>query len=349
MLFGTIAIKNKQWNVSIATNPSEQTQGLGGLSSMPAQSGMLFDLGMPQTIQVTTVPMLFPLDIAFFSETLQITEIYRDIQPGYLVTSTLPARYFLEVNAGELEGIDVGDIAEVNVQSTQETSASLDWTGALITFMGFLVMSIFAVGLIKAFLKGSLEEPAKQPNLLPRVTLPMRNAMPPRKVGIVGTKAEKNGYAVWIRYGDVSDYFDFDGPYDAGQGVGMVLAEYPTKSFSYHYIAAGVEIEPYYTHQNYISIFWGDEDAQWVRDLSEEEKKAFERGIKSSLDFQPSTFPRKESAGSASATGKNSKGTDLNYLTDSPEYLTQTIEDIGYRDKIDNAFLKAIARARSNR
>lgn len=47
--------------------------------------------------------------------------------------------------------------------------------------------------------------------------------------------------------------------------------------------------------------------------------------------------------------GKHSKEPDLNYLTDSPEYLTQTIEDIGYREKIDTAFLEAIARARSKR
>jgi hypothetical protein len=37
---------------------------------------------------------------------------------------------------------------------------------------------------------------------------------------------------------------------------------------------------------------------------------------------------------------------DLEYLADSPEFLTQTIEDIGYRDKLDNAFKAAIARAR---
>ena len=30
----------------------------------------------------------------------------------------------------------------------------------------------------------------------------------------------------------------------------------------------------------------------------------------------------------------------LEYLADSPEFLTQTIEDIGYRDKLDNAFQK---------
>jgi hypothetical protein len=37
----------------------------------------------------------------------------------------------------------------------------------------------------------------------------------------------------------------------------------------------------------------------------------------------------------------------LDYLPDSQEYLAYTIEDIGYREKIDHAFQKAISRARS--
>ena len=37
---------------------------------------------------------------------------------------------------------------------------------------------------------------------------------------------------------------------------------------------------------------------------------------------------------------------EIEFLPDSPEFLAYTIEDIGYRDKIDNAFLSAIARAK---
>jgi len=32
-----------------------------------------------------------------------------------------------------------------------------------------------------------------------------------------------------------------------------------------------------------MSLFWGDEKAQWIRDLSQEEKREFERGIKETL------------------------------------------------------------------
>jgi hypothetical protein len=39
----------------------------------------------------------------------------------------------------------------------------------------------------------------------------------------------------------------------------------------------------------------------------------------------------------------------LEFLPDSPEFLAYTIDDIGYRDRIDSAFLNAIARSRGKR
>src|SRR4030042_3003665 len=100
-----VRIKDKEWLVSIATATWELEQGLGGLPELPLQTGMLFDLGFEQVIHVTTAPMLFSLDIAFLSEELTVTEVYHDVEPAYLVTSIQLARYFIEVNAGELEGI----------------------------------------------------------------------------------------------------------------------------------------------------------------------------------------------------------------------------------------------------
>jgi hypothetical protein len=50
--------------------------------------------------------------------------------------------------------------------------------------------------------------------------------------------------------------------------------------------------------------------------------------------------------GEKTATAEIWKGGKLEYLADSPEYLAYTIDDIGYRQKIDNAFQEAIARAR---
>ena len=80
-------------------------------------------------------------------------------------------------------------------------------------------------------------------------------------------------------------YQKFDNPFDAGKAVGNRLAVRPREHvvLSYYYISAGVEIEPYFTRHNYISLFWGDMDAQWVRDLSNIEKRQFEQGVRAIL------------------------------------------------------------------
>ena len=145
----TIRISDKEWLVSLAETPWELTQGLGGISQIPQGTGMLFDMGVEQTIKVTTEPMLFPLDIAFLSESLVITEVYRNIQPGYLVSSTVPARYFLEVNAGELEGVDSGSQATADNLPLQEVPAASDWVSPMVSFMGVSLMGVFIVGMVK--------------------------------------------------------------------------------------------------------------------------------------------------------------------------------------------------------
>jgi uncharacterized membrane protein (UPF0127 family) len=143
-----ITIDDKEWLVSLASAPWELVQGLGGIPEIPQDTGMLFDMGFEQTIHVTTVPMLFPLDIAFFSEDMVVTEIYRNIQPGYLVTSTLPARYFLEVNAGELDGIQSGSQASFDFLAPVSPVEASDWVMPMISFMGLILMGILAVGMV---------------------------------------------------------------------------------------------------------------------------------------------------------------------------------------------------------
>jgi uncharacterized membrane protein (UPF0127 family) len=142
-----VTIAGKEWQASLASTPQELVQGLGGITEMPPATGMLFDVGFEQTITVTTTPMLFPLDIAFLSEAMEVTEIYHDIQPGYLVTSTLPARYFLEVNAGELDGVDSGSQALFELLTPVNAVEAPDWITPLIFFMGLTLMGFFAVGM----------------------------------------------------------------------------------------------------------------------------------------------------------------------------------------------------------
>ena len=165
----TVTIRDKQWQVGVANTSWEMAQGLGGLPELAPGIGMLFDLGWEQTVQMTTVPMLFKLDIAFFSQEFVITEVYRDVEPGYVITSTSPARYFLEVNAGELEGIDSGDRASVELLPLEElTVTTTDWVSIMISLMGFVVMGMLMVSVMQGLVKGMLDEPEKSPALLPK-------------------------------------------------------------------------------------------------------------------------------------------------------------------------------------
>ena len=45
-----VNIRDKQWNVSLATTYSELVAGLGGISSIPMGTGMLFDMGLYQHV-----------------------------------------------------------------------------------------------------------------------------------------------------------------------------------------------------------------------------------------------------------------------------------------------------------
>jgi len=71
-----VTINDKQWAVDIASAPWELSQGLGGLLEMPTDTGMLFDLEYEQVIEVTTMPMLFPLDIAFLEVPYITPEVF---------------------------------------------------------------------------------------------------------------------------------------------------------------------------------------------------------------------------------------------------------------------------------
>jgi len=154
-----VTIGDKEWYVDVATLPWEMSQGLGGLVELPPAAGMLFDMGFVQTIEVTTVPMLFPIDIAFLSEDLTVTEIYRDIEPGYLVTSQSPARYFLEVNASELDSIESGASVSVEYLVVEEmTPAASELVSSIVPFIGFLAVGAITTLAMRDMVKDLFED-----------------------------------------------------------------------------------------------------------------------------------------------------------------------------------------------
>lgn len=155
-----VTIGSREWQVSLATTYTEIMRGLGDLESIPSHTGMLFDMGFTQVVTVTTVPMRFPLDIAFASDDMKVVDLAMDVPPGCLLLSNTFARYFLEVNAGEMADIQIGEL--INVQATvypttlpEAVTEIFDWVKILgmVGCVGIIVNSV-----VQAYLASPPEE-----------------------------------------------------------------------------------------------------------------------------------------------------------------------------------------------
>lgn len=111
---GIVTIGGRQWTVTLATTLTEVASGLSSIASMESGTGMLFDLGSDRnSILIDMSKMLFALDIVFINSSAGVVGVLHSVQPSedaqFQADTTLGARYFLELNAGEAEGIKVGD------------------------------------------------------------------------------------------------------------------------------------------------------------------------------------------------------------------------------------------------
>lgn len=152
-----ITIGDKQWTVSMATTLAELSTGLSNVASIPAGTGILFDMGVDRSsISVNMSLMLFALDIIFMNSSAGVVGVLHDVQPGedaaFQADTTPGARYFLEVNAGEAEGVAVGDSVAISGEVQP-------------TFWAALITAVIAIGKIAIVsavtyrvVKGELEE-----------------------------------------------------------------------------------------------------------------------------------------------------------------------------------------------
>ena len=111
----------------------------------------------------------------------------------------------------------------------------------------------------------------------------------------------KNKGKVWMRQGDNADYRDFESMYDAGSELGGYYGaisstpevEMPEISRHGKY---GIFSIPGYENYNYISLFWGDDDAQPLSGVTLADLAEFKRGVRfgGDMDFLPN--PKKHSA-----------------------------------------------------
>lgn len=108
---------------------------------------------------------------------------------------------------------------------------------------------------------------------------------------------------LWVRTGDAGDYEDFDNPYDAGVAISVHYDSFDEmpKITRRRY---GVSIDPFFTGYNYVSLFWGDADAQPVKDLTATDITHFKAGIADGADIK--VAPKAKRSSTKRRSGKRS-------------------------------------------
>ena len=88
---------------------------------------------------------------------------------------------------------------------------------------------------------------------------------------------------IWLRIGDAGEYQKFDNPEKAGDYLGDSIFFSKPLQCTFLTFRSGIEITPGFTGLNYISLFWGDGEAQRTHDLSKKDRKNFLKALKFSL------------------------------------------------------------------
>jgi len=445
-----VSIRDKQWQAYLATTYAELTTGLRGLPSIPPGTGMLFVLPQDQVVTVTTQGLNFLIDIIFVSSQPQVVDVVREVPPDMLVTEGTLVRYFLEVNAGEAEGVESGAPVSISVIQGAETT---EWISPVVSFAGVVMVGALMVKMGKTMADVMLGKPKERPviygprgeRLLPQTTkqkylaildkgdtvfqegetvsleayerenervrkLGQRSAYgkhlgdiipprkPPRHDVTVEAWQERDRLGIWItdkRTGKtIAEWWDEDARemFEQGffkPGVPRYSWEKPGREFvksvldyaesvgllagsgkylpqtirdAYYWTAVNkdtgeiVESHAPYTSSGhalrggkaFVSRHWRRADTALVEVWKQPHRYS------ENLKIQPVasetiTVGQSLAVIPTEPRPRRSMPDKLEFLPDSPEFLAYTIEDIGYREKIDSAFQEAIARARQRR
>lgn len=116
-----VELAGKRYAVEVADDDAERARGLMFRDSMPAEQGMLFihETEEPQAYWMKNTRI--PLDILYFDSAKRLVSQQRDVPactlgdgcPPY--PSDAPARYVLELNAGQAEAMGLKDGAELKL------------------------------------------------------------------------------------------------------------------------------------------------------------------------------------------------------------------------------------------
>ncbi len=101
-----------EWTLELASNNASRSRGLMFREQLAPLNGMLFRFVNEEPVAMWMKNTLIPLDMVFLNSAGKITHIHQGAVPHSLenISSNGPAKYVLEVNAGEVEsyGLEVG-------------------------------------------------------------------------------------------------------------------------------------------------------------------------------------------------------------------------------------------------
>ena len=333
----TVTIKGTQWQAYLATTYAELTTGLKGLASIPAGSGMLFVLPYDHAVTVTTVGCYFPIDIVFISSQCEVVSVARDVYPGLLVTESAAVEYILEVNAGEAEGIEAGDTVSIAIVNEAASEGTDGWIAPVVSFASVMMAGAMMVSMGKTMTDALLKKPKKRPliygpreELLPQTGRKGYAIAAKRLVYDPKLGRRKTEYA---RKSKV-----YDDRFKAEVFLKDWQRKHPHEEFTIIEVpAGGGELLP--QNVRVLPRFKGYTVDFRLREFRKAEYPKV-------LEFIPFDSPKgRKLLREMKAAGIPMPEEILEFLPDSLEFLAYTIDEIGYRQRIDDAFLEAIARA----
>ncbi len=117
----SVELKGTSYSIEIAEDDAARERGLMGRESMPADHGMLFVFQDDAPRAFWMKNCKFPQDMLFFDADRRLISVQHDVpactaDPCPAYSSGAPARYVLELNAGQARkiGVSPGDELQIN-------------------------------------------------------------------------------------------------------------------------------------------------------------------------------------------------------------------------------------------
>ena len=116
-----VELGGQRYAIEIADDDAERARGLMFRDELAADHGMLFIHERQEPLAYWMKNTKIPLDILYFDDALKLVSQQRDVPPCSLgdrcppYPSDAPARYVLELNAGEAARLNLSEGAQLTI------------------------------------------------------------------------------------------------------------------------------------------------------------------------------------------------------------------------------------------